>query len=266
MRRVVAVTLVVGLALLVPSPAVAGEPVWGKDLVEGSDFPLPFGLSAVWFDQDQEYTVDRLTLGVPGLPPIPASALRIENSIEETNLKLDAWLFPWLNVFGIAGQLDGETTVDFATIAPLLGLPFTTLDIAYDGDVYGAGAVLAVGSASSFASLTAIVTETSLSGDFDSEVSAAVVTPRVGLHNRRGAVYIGAMYLDAQEKHRGTIVLPLIPNAPPIPVPFDIELSQNDDWNWLVGGTLGFAEHWTLQVEAGFEGRDHVDVEIGYRF
>jgi len=262
----VAVLLVVGLALLAPSLVAAGEPVWGKDLVEGSDFPLPFGLSAVYFDQDQEYTVDRLTLGVPGLPQIPAAALRIENSIEETNLKLDAWLTPWLNIFGLAGQLDGETSVDFASIAPLLNLPFTSLDIAYDGDVYGVGAVLAVGSESSFASLTWIVTETDLSGDFDSDVSATIITPRIGLHNRRGAIYVGAMYLNATEKHRGTITLPLIPNAPPIPVPFDIELSQNDDWNWLVGGTAALGERWTLQAEAGFEGRDHVDVELGYRF
>jgi len=262
-----AAALVVAVALAVPSLAGAGEPVWGKEMVEGKDFPLPFGVSAVYFTQDQDYDVDKLVLGVPGLPPIPAGQLEIENSIDEVNAKLDAWLLPWLNVFAIAGELDGETDVDFSALAPLLQLPFTSLTIEYDGEVYGLGAVLAAGTERYFGSLTVIGTETSLSGDFDSEASAFVVTPRVGVHNRRGALYVGSMYQAADEKHKGTIALPLgPPGAPVIQVPFDVELSQKDDWNWLVGGTAALGERWTLQVEGGFGDRDHVDVEIGFRF
>lgn len=267
MRRFGAVVVVLLVFVLTgPSPVTAGEPVWGKDLVAGKRFPLPFGVSAVYFDQDQEYVVDRLTLGVPGLPPIPSSLLEIDNGIEEVNAKFDAWLFPYLNVFAIAGQLDGQTDVNFAQIQPLLGLPFSTLSIDYDGDVFGLGAVLAGGTDRWFGSLTAIATQTSLEGDFDSDVDATVLTPRVGVHGPRGALYLGAMHLDATEKHSGTIPLPLIPGLPAFPVPFEVELSQKEDWNWLVGGVLALGERWTVQVEAGFEGRDHVDVELGYRF
>ena len=267
MRRFGAVVVLsLALAVAVPSLAAAGEPVWGKDLVAGKRFPLPFGVSAVYFQQDQEYVIDKLTLGVPGLPPIPGAALDIDNQIDEVNVKFDAWLLPYVNVFAIAGQLDGQTDVNFAQIQPLLGLPFSTLTIDYDGDVFGLGAVLAGGSDRYFGSLTAITTQTSLDGNFDSDVEANVLTPRFGIHGPRGALYVGAMYLDAQEKHSGTISLPLIPGLPPIPVPFEVELSQKEDWNWLVGGVVSLGERWTLQVEGGFEGREHVDVELGYRF
>ena len=86
------------------------------------------------------------------------------------------------------------------------------------------------------------------------------------MHNRRGALCLGAMFQEAEESHSGTLTLPLVPGLPPIPVPFDVELSQKDDWNWIVGGTAALGPRWTLQVEGGFGDRDHVDVELGFRF
>lgn len=266
MRRVLIVGLVVVASWTAPSMAAAGEPVWGKDLVAGSDFPLPFGISGVYFNQEQEYVIDKLVIGIPGFPAIPAGLLQVDNEIDEVNAKFDAWLLPWLNVFAIAGQLDGETDVDFAAIQPLVPLPFTSIAINYDGEVFGVGAVIAGGGKRYFGSLTVIATETSLSGDFESDARALVLAPRFGLHNDRGALYVGAMYQEAEESHQGTIGLPLIPGAPLIPVPFSVELSQKEDWNWLAGGTVALGERWTLQVEAGFGGRDHADVELGFRF
>lgn len=260
------VAVVAAVALAVPSVAVAGGPVWGKDLVAGKEFPLPFGISAVYFTQDQQYLVDKLTLGVPGLPPIPVDQLEIDNTIDEFNAKVDAWVLPWLNIFAIAGDLEGKTTVGLGPVQQLIQVPFSSLDIDYDGEVYGVGAVIAGGGERYFGSLTAIATETSLSGDFDSDASAFILTPRVGVHNSLGALYIGSMYQAADESHKGLLTLPLIPNAPPIPVPFAVELSQKDDWNWVIGGTAALGERWTLQVEGGFGDRDHVDVELGFRF
>ena len=266
MRRSSALGMVLVSALAFSGPAAAGEPVWGKEMVDSAEFPLPFGVSAVYFKQEQEYVIEKLTLGVPGLGGLPTNLLQIDNEIDETNFKFDAWLLPWLNVFGIAGKLDGETDVDFSALGPALPLPFTKLTIEYDGEVYGGGAVVAGGNDRFFGSVTAILTNTSLSGDFDSSADAFVLQPRFGVHNRRGALYVGAMYQEATEEHKGTIGLPLIPGLPPIPVAFEVELRQKDDWNWLAGGTVALAEHWTLQAEAGFGDREHVDIEFAYRF
>jgi len=256
------VVLLVVAAFLTPALAAAGEPVWGKDLVAGKDFPMPFGIGVTYFTQDQDYIVDKLELGIPNFPPIPNSTLKIKNSIDEINAKLDAWLLPYLNVFGIAGHLDGTTDVDLTSVPGLVGLlPFTSLSIDYDGTVYGGGVVLAGGNDRFFASVTGIATRTNLSGDFDSSVKANVLTPRFGVHNSRGALYAGAMYLDAQEKHKGTVPIPFLG-----PVPFKVELSQKDDWNWVAGGSFAFTPRWVLELEGGFGGRDHVDAALTYRF
>jgi len=252
---------VLALVVALSAPASAGEPVWGKDMVQGSDFPLPFGASAVYFHQTQDYKIERLVIGIPGFPPIPTDSLKIKNDIDEYNAKLDAWLLPFLNVFAIGGKLDGKTNVDFGALQGQLGLPFSRIDIGYDGEVYGAGAVLAGGGDRWFSSFTTIATSTSLSGDFDSSASAFILTPRVGVYNRRGALYAGAMYQRATEKHKGTVAIPFLGA-----VPFEVKLKQKDDWNCVLGGTAAFGEHWTLQVEGGFGNRDHVDVELGYRF
>jgi len=256
------VVLLLAAAVFTPALASAGEPVWGKDLVAGKDFPMPFGIGVTYFTQDQDYIVDKLEVGIPGFPPIPNSTLKIKNSIDELNGKLDAWLLPYLNVFGIAGHLDGTTDVDLSSVPGLAAvLPFTSLSIDYSGTVYGAGVVLAGGTDRFFGSLTGIATRTNLSGDFDSSVKANILTPRFGVHNYHGALYVGAMYLDAQEDHKGTVPIPFLG-----PVPFKVELSQKDDWNWVVGGGYSFTPNWVLELEAGFGGRDHVDAALTYRF
>jgi hypothetical protein len=266
MRLKLFAVLVLSIALFAGSPASANGPIWGKDMVQGGYFPPPFGVSAVYFHQTQDYELDKLSVGVPGFDQVPANLIRIDNKIDEYNGKFDAWLLPWLNVFGLAGKLNGTTNVDFGAIQQAFQLPFSKVQIKYDGEVYGLGAVLAAGSDHFFGSLTTIATNTSLSGDFESSAQAFVLTPRLGIHNLGGALYVGAMYQKATEEHKGTINLPLIQGLPPIPVPFDIKLKQKDDWNWLLGGTLNLGPSWTLQGESGFGNRKHVDVELCYRF
>jgi hypothetical protein len=230
-RRIALAVLVVVAVLVASSPVAAGEPVWGKDLVAGKEFPMPFGIGVTYFSQDQDYVVDRLEIGVPGFPMIPAEFLGVKNELDEVNVKFDAWLLPYLNVFGILGE------------------------------VYGFGVVLAGGGERFFGSLTGIVTETSLSGNFDSAVDATVITPRVGVHGSRGAFFVGGMYLDAQEKHSGTVMIPFLGA-----VPFAVELSQKEDWNYLAGVSLALGARWTLEMEGGFGDREHANAALTYRF
>jgi hypothetical protein len=260
-RRIALAVLVVVAVLVASSPVAAGEPVWGKDLVAGKEFPMPFGIGVTYFSQDQDYVVDRLEIGVPGFPMIPAEFLGVKNELDEVNVKFDAWLLPYLNVFGILGEVDGKTRVDLSRIPIPLGLPFTSIDVSYDGEVYGFGVVLAGGGERFFGSLTGIVTETSLSGNFDSAVDATVITPRVGVHGSRGAFFVGGMYLDAQEKHSGTVMIPFLGA-----VPFAVELSQKEDWNYLAGVSLALGARWTLEMEGGFGDREHANAALTYRF
>lgn len=233
--------------------ALAGAPA-----LEAAELPRPFGVGITVYGQSQDYDIDRLSFNAPGLVVNP-DVLEIDNQIQEVNLKLDYWVAPFLNVFAIVGQLDGKTRVDLS--AARLPIPLTNITIDYDGEVYGGGITAAVGGERWFASLTGIYTDTNLSGDFNSTVTALVVSPKVGLHGDRGAVWIGAMYQQAEEEHSGKITVPFVGA-----VDFAVKLQEKDSTNFLVGMAAGLTEHWHLELEGGTAGRLSGSVGLTYRF
>jgi hypothetical protein len=123
------------------APARAGLPLLA-DQVDASRLPPPYGIGITVYGQNQPYTLDRLTIQAPFAIP-STSGIDIDNALREQDAKLDVWLFPFLNVFGLVGNLTGETSVDLSRVA----LPVTlgSVDINYHGTVYGAGATLAAG-------------------------------------------------------------------------------------------------------------------------
>ncbi len=254
-RLVVALVAMLALAAV----AEAEGPPWGASLAEGKKLPLPFGVGLTVYHQDQEYALDSLSIGIPGFDSLPLDRIAIDNQLTELNLKLDLWVLPFLNVFALYGDLDGKTDVDFSQLA--LPFPLGRIAIEYGGNVLGGGLTLAGGGDRWFGSLTGVLTESDLTGDFDSSASSFVAMPRVGMYGERGAIWIGAMYQTTEEEHRGTIGLPFVG-----PVPFDVTLKQQDEWNALAGIHAAIAEHWTIEVEGGFGARQHATMTIDYRF
>ncbi|MDX1380747.1 MAG: hypothetical protein R3233_06485 [Xanthomonadales bacterium] len=252
---------VLGLSFLLGPATASAELPWMKDLAGGRDLPRPWGLGIDFFTMDQDYNIDSLVLGIPGLSVDP-SQLGVTNEIQHFDLKLDAWILPFMNVFAIIGHMDGETDVDLSQ-AEVVGLPFplTTLTVDYDGTVYGGGFTLAAGGERWFTSVTTTYTETSLSGDFDSSVEALTVQPRIGILRGGWSFWVGTMYLDAEEKHSGVIQLPVLGA-----VPFDVELGSADDFNFATGARYVFSEHADISLELGFGDREHTLFNYTYRF
>jgi len=252
--------LLLGL-LASTGPALTQDSVlpFGKSLAGGEELPLPFGIGLTIYGQTQDYGLKRLAFDYPGINVDP-KAIGVDNSIQEANIQLDVWLFPFLNLFGIAGTVDGTTNVDLSSV-PGLPVPLGKLRIEYDGEVYGFGANLVGGGQGWFASLTTIWTQENLSGDFDSNVEAWVITPRVGLRDDRGAVWVGATYQDVQETHQGTIELPFLG-----PVAFDVELEAKDAWNIQLGAATAISKRWHLHVEGGFAQRLSAEFGATARF
>lgn len=220
--------------------------------------PRPFGVGITLYGQSQDYALERLRFDLPGVS-VDTHAIAIDNQLSEQNLKLDYWVLPFLNVFAIAGRLDGQTDVDFSDV--VLPVPLSQVSIHYDGEVYGGGVTLAIGGERWFGSLTGIYTDTNVSGDFDSQVTALVVTPKIGLHGDRGAFWVGAMYQEAEEEHAGTIALPLVGR-----VGFDVKLAEEDSVNLLFGMAAGITEHLHVELEGGTLGRLSGSVGLTYRF
>jgi hypothetical protein len=197
------------------------------------------------------------------------NAIIVDSEIENVDLKVDVWLLPFLNIFGIYGRIDGQTTVDLSRTGVLLPPSFQRLNIAYDGDVYGGGVVLAVGGDRWFASVTGTFSDTSLSGAFQSSVEATTIQPRLGFRIAESTeIWIGGYFIDAEESHSGTINVDLGIFGPgaPIPIDFAVNLSQQEDFNFSYGLHTMFSDSWEATVEVGRGDRNTALANLTYRF
>lgn len=256
-KLAIALSLVTAVAGV---PALhADGPPFAASLAGGKKLPLPYGIGITLYNQVQDYRLDSLALGIPGFGNLPLDSFKIDNRITDYNVQADVWLFPFLNLFGLVGSIDGTTEVDFTGVP--LPFPLGKLEIKYDGTVYGGGMTLAAGGDVWFTSITGVATKSDLSGDFDSSADSLVVMPRLGVHNEHGSIWVGAMYLETEERHSGTITLPYVG-----PVPFAVGLEQQDQWNGLVGLHTNLSEHVTLEVEGGFFARSSASATVAWRF
>lgn len=261
MRNASRIVVVVGVitALGLSAGARAQGPPFGAALAQGKKLPLPYGIGVTLYNQNQDYRLDHLALGIPGFDNLPLERLAIDNRITDYDVQFDAWLLPFLNVFGLIGNLDGHTSVDFSKLS--LPFPLGRISIDYSGEVYGGGLTLAAGGDVWFTSLTGVMTSSNLHGDFNSSANSLVIMPRLGLHDERGSIWVGAMFLDTTEKHSGIITLPFIG-----PVPFDVHLKEKNQWNGLAGIHAELAKHWTMELEGGFGQRQSASATVAWRF
>ena len=254
----------------------------GKSLAAGNELPLPLGISAnvFYLEQDMEaqsISIDVPPLPLPGGPPLqlppglPALTTKLESRATSTTAKIDAWLLPFLNVYGVAGYVDGETNANGFTVAGLppqvAGLLPNSFSVTYSGPVYGGGATLAVGYGSYFASLDANYTESDLDIG-DSAIEAFTLTPRIGINGSlgelEGAFYIGAQYQDIDERQNGSVNFPIMGQS--VPVGYDVVSEAEDEWNFLLGINLKTGGNWNYGLEAGFSERKHIMAPLNYRF
>ncbi|RTZ67436.1 MAG: hypothetical protein DSZ35_06335 [Verrucomicrobia bacterium] len=253
----------------------------GKSLAAGHELPLPLGISANVFFLEQDLVAQSIAVDIPPLPlptgplqlppGLPAKSDKLESRATSTTAKLDAWLLPFLNVYAVAGYVDGETSASGFSVGglppELASLLPSSFSIAYNGPVYGGGITLAAGYNQFFASLDANYTESDLDIG-DSSIEAIVISPRVGitgdLGGLSGSLYVGAMYQDVDEHQNGTVKFPVMGMS--VPVGYDVISEAEEKWNYLIGANLKASESWNYGIEVGFSGRTHVMATLNYRF
>ena len=253
----------------------------GKSLAAGQELPLPLGISANVFFMEQDMEAQSIAIDIPPLPlptgplqlppGLPAESAKLESRATSTTAKIDAWVLPFLNLYGVAGYVDGETTASGFSVGglppELASLLPNSFSIAYSGPVYGGGITLAAGYNQFFALLDANYTESDLDIG-DSTIEALIISPRIGitgdLGGLSGSLYIGAMYQDVDEQQNGTVKFPIM--GMPVPVGYDVISEAEEKWNYLVGANFKASESWNYGIEAGFSGRTHVMATLNYRF
>jgi hypothetical protein len=235
-----------------------------KELAGNNDLPRTYGIGVDALTMRQQYNVRTVDIGLPGLVVTDPSVLDVDSKIDHLDIKLDAWIFPFLNVFAIAGTLDGETTVDLSNISlPQIPVPLGAVNIDYDGTVFGAGFTAVYGQRDWFGSLTATYTDPSLDGDFTSSVDTVSLQPRLGKRYKSGSWWVGATYLATDESHSGTISLG-IPTVPALP--FEVELESSEEWNLNAGVQVDHSKSLQTLLELGLSGRTHVLGNVTWRF
>jgi hypothetical protein len=268
-------------------PHWSGLPIWGQTECEklGIDGPLPIGLSVLYFAEKESFYMPNLKLGWRGLGMFNAGGLvrvpDIKISENAKLLRLDAWTLPFLNLYGVVGDVSGHANVDIEpAFIPHKCSPKYDLRLDYEGPTVGLGGTLAGGFKPSKSRQTTTlfgladfnVSETFL--DFKrvvtslDPVTVAVLNLRGGVRDRilhtssLGDVYLsvwgGAMWEDVQRIMPGSVSI--------LDLDFQGTVKSANQWNPIVGAGLEIGKHVNLMLDVGFGERKSVMLAATFRF
>lgn len=268
-------------------------PFLGQKVIdEGYDLPLPLGLGFTYVNANQSMLLTDLQVGINGREEEPFTFVSFDNATarnDTVQLKLDAWLFPFMNVFAMVGKLEGEAPMDVVldgngmldhlgitcagppspACLALQNKTFTIpIEAPFSGTTYGLGTVLAGGWNNWFVAIPMNITYADMDTT-ETEGLAKTVTPRAGrVFNLENAgnlsLYGGGNYLDAELTVRGRVGVP----GTSYTIDYTIEQANKDKWNLLLGGNWDINKHWSLMGEYnGFIGsRETVILSLTSRF
>lgn len=98
-------------------------PIWGdKATKAGYSLPYSAGLSIQYFAQESLIIIDNLTVGFNNGPMYNLDGLvrfdESKSTASAVTVRPDVWLFPFLNIYGILGQAQASTNVNFGVWVP----------------------------------------------------------------------------------------------------------------------------------------------------
>ena len=267
-------------------PITRKIPIWGEKVREmGYDLPLPLGAGANFVWMDQGIDIRELEIGV-GSASTELSGIGFSNARSRSTaaaIRLDAWLLPFFNIYGLFGYLNGKTdldvnvpglTVDVPIIGPVpIFDPFTIpVDVDYDGVTYGGGITLAGGYKRIFGTLDMNYTRSDINLT-DGEITTLTVSPRLGILVESSAIkgsggfWIGAMYMDYKETITDSINLRQIdPALPALTLDYEVKIKNDKPWNFIFGGQWEITKRWQLMAEGGVGERKQLILGAIFRF
>ena len=267
-----------------PEPHPSGLPIWGADAAaRGYQIPLPFGIGVTAYSARQPVDIQDLQLGRNGNPPVSVSNFlqinRVDTSQQNASAKFDVLIFPFLDIYGLAGYTKGTTKgliqIPADPILDIIEPRQLQLNAAFSGPTYGLGLTLQGGTkVNDWHDLTAIVvadwnrTKTNLSFDNETLIAhtkpvATVFSARLGMHATVGtsngaAIWIGAMHQAIQQKVAGSVA-----NTD---LQFAVIQSPTQPWNTLFGGLYEFGKSGYVLLEGGVGERKSILASAVYRF
>ncbi|EOD8969135.1 hypothetical protein ACJ5XK_003080 [Klebsiella quasipneumoniae] len=299
-----------GTSAAEPDESDSYFPIWGDEArARGYSIPLPYGVNLSYMNIRQDIMVDSITFsGLKlGNHPIPSDMFAIDaghtrEKSKTENLRLDMWVFPFLNVYGLVGHTRGssvsQVSVDsdpsqFRGLDRAIAVAVHQLyqsgklqdidfKLDFKGTTWGAGFTLAGGYGNWFGLVDTNYTRT----DFDildGSISAVTVSPRVGYRfSFQGidgpshlSLWVGSMYQDVQQEFKGDLAdLHMPPELQPLIAAvnkdgegkFDVKQKLTSPWNMLIGAQYEVTKNFNVLTEFGFNDRNSFFVSGEYRF
>ncbi|GIU47247.1 hypothetical protein TUM4438_25800 [Shewanella sairae] len=270
-------------------------PIWGDKARElGYELPIPVGFNIYYNKQSVAYDAkDNFNLGLTGSGwlnninanvVIPAEDVIITGEDESIQLRADAWVLPFLNIYGLAGYTKGHKDI-LADLSNAEGLGPNGIDmvlpipIEYTAYNLGVGAVLA-GQAEVIPGMhpfifTGVAAFTnSWTTTTDSTIQTYIGSIRMGQRYDVGgdklAFLLGYNYQMINQKIGGSydFNIPLFNKKGGLAIDYDVHLVSAESHNMSVSMVYDFGpkNEWNVFLEYGFLNWDQVLLSVGRRF
>jgi hypothetical protein len=237
-------------------------------LARGYELPLPFGTGVTCtLLSGRDIEVTDLRIGVNGAKPSSVSQfvdLGSESNVVNANLKVDAWLLPFLNVYALVGYVYNRSETDVEVSIPKLGGGTSDfrvdVDTTLDGFVGGGGLTLAGGYRDFFVVIDSNYTQTDIG--FDDNFRAITASLRAGVQGEIGGTkaqfWTGGAYWDTFNVAKGHTDVPGVGRV-------DFEAEQGPKYPWLVdfGTNLRVARGFECFVDVAFDLHGGVIATLG---
>lgn len=280
-------------------------PLFGENIVrKGFDLPYPIGISIGYYQQSMGVIMDRVSLGLTEGQLMPLTFIEFEdvsNDAVNYDARLDLWLLPFLNIYGMLGYAKSDADVT-------LSAPFEfEISVDFTGWTYGGGAVLAAGIMGFWVTANGNLAWTDME-DYDNPVRTTVFSFRIGhrlplIKSQNFHIWLGAMYQDPASKVAGRFLLAdivtdelagqfqdyyladwylaltpeeqqfidgfvqmLMGGSTDTQLNYQAEQHPENAWNMIAGAQLELSKSWSLQAELGFlNDRNSLLVDLNYR-
>ena len=245
-----------------------------KVIDEGLDLPLPWGFGLTVADVRQKMDLTDIHVGFDGSPKHRYEAVTFENAITDTQsfqLKLDTYLFPFMNVFAMAGNVDDgriamDVYIDGNTILDTIGqtcggiitpplcrlLQDQTFHIPVNENVdaftYGVGVTLAAGFNDWFVAIPMSMNWADPAGGVSDGITKTI-TPRGGRIVNLGrlgnmTVFGGGNWMESEYTIDGNFNVPDVTT-----INYTIDQTSKDPWNLLLGFNWDFNRRFSWSFE-----------------
>jgi hypothetical protein len=284
-------------------------PIWGRKAIKrGFDLPRPFGINLIGAYVDQGIEIGGLGLSTGDNPTVPISAITFgdnQSAIGTLNLRGDLWVLPFINVYGMVGLAQANTTVEVTN-----PVPFTS-SVDQTGRYLGIGLTGSFGIKRNFAVVDVNWAWSDLE-KLDDPVRSRVLSMRLGRAiklsgTKRLSVWAGTMNVKFKTETQGSLLLSeavppetvdrirgqlesidttqwyqdlstiqqvvvdtvvshlLSGDAGNTTVNYYLDKAPSTPWNMLLGANLDLNRRWSIRSEVGFIGRASALLNLVYR-